>query len=230
MNISVMMDCAIAAVVLLCAALGWRRGLLRSLAELAVMIAALVLANQIANGIAPIIVDRALRPAAYSALEARLDELDTGGMLSASPMQGAKELVEAIPNEFVREHALALLEENGLLKPVNTKEAVLEMGRTAVDEVLESVALGMVRSLLCGALFMIFTVLLRMAVRALLLAVKLPGLKQLNELGGLLLGVGKGLLLVCLGVWALRLAGVITLEMAEGSRLLELFPRWISQL
>ena len=230
MNISVMMDIAILAVVILCAALGWKRGLVRSLAELAVMIVALGLANQLAGWIAPTVIDRTLRPASYTALETRIGELDVGGVLDASPLEGVIELVEAIPNQFVREQALALLDTAGLREPVGTREAVLEMGRMVVDEVLDSVALGMVRSLLCGVLFVVISTLLRMAVRALLFAVKLPGLKQLNELGGLLLGVGKGLLLVCLGVWVLRLTGVITLEMAEDSRLLSLFPSWISRL
>ena len=78
--------------------------------------------------------------------------------------------------------------------------------------------------------FMILTALLRMVVKALRLAVKLPGLKQLDELGGLLLGVGKGLLLVCLGVWVLRLAGVITPEMTEESVLIGLFSAWTAGL
>ena len=59
---------------------------------------------------------------------------------------------------------------------------------------------------------------------------KLPGVRQLNELGGALVGLGKGLLLVCLVVWALRQTGVITPEMAEGSRAMGLLSQWTGGL
>ena len=105
-----MIDVVIAAVIVLFAVLGWKRGLFRSLAELAAVLLALVLAVQIANIAAPAVVDTFLRPAAYEAIEAQLEELEAGSGLDGNPYEGARELLEAIPNQFLRESAQALLE------------------------------------------------------------------------------------------------------------------------
>ena len=227
MSISVMIDLVIAAVLLVCAALGWKRGLIRSLAELAVMIVALFLANQIANAAAPVVVDTALRPATYAAIEQRVDQMMAENVPSVSPVQELERVVEAIPNSFVREHALELLDGLGLSQVpalnYSARETLLNLGYQLADTALDGVVLDLVRSILCAVCFAVLTLALRLAVKVLLKLVKLPGLRQLDELGGLLLGVGKGLLLACLGVWVLRLTGVITPEMAEGSLLIGAF-------
>lgn len=230
MNTSVMIDVVIAAVLVLFAALGWKRGLVRSLAELAVMIAALFLANQIASAAAPVIVDGALRPAAYAAIERRVDEMMAENISGTTPVEELLRVVDGIPNRFVREHAKELVEGLGLptVQQIgySARETLLHLGRQMADTALDGVVREMVRSIVCAACFLILVILLRLAVKALLLAVKLPGLKQVDQFGGLLLGLGKGLLLVCLGIWVLRLTGVITGAMAEQSLLTGLFSAW----
>ena len=229
-----MMDIVIAAVLILCAALGWKRGLVRSLAELAVMVAALLLANQIANAAAPAVVVTALRPATYAAIEQRVDQMMAENVPSISPVQEMERVVEAIPNSFVREHAQELLGGLGLSQApalnYSARETLLNLGYQLADTALDGVVLDLVRSILCAVCFTVLTLALRLAVKVLLKLVKLPGLRQLDELGGALLGVGKGLLLVCLGVWVLRLTGVITPEMAEGSLLIGAFSALTAKL
>lgn len=227
MSVHGMIDVVIAAVVVLFAVLGWRRGLFRSLAELAAVVLALVIAAQAANMAAPVVVDRFLRPAAYEAIETQLEEMDMAGGLDGNPYEGARELLEAIPNRFIRESAQELLEGTGIFTAVSyTKAAVLDLGRKAVDAVLDGVVYSLVHSLLCGVLFMVFLFLLRMLVRALELTMKLPVLRQLNEAGGLLLGVVKGLVLVCLGIWVLGRTGILTPEMAEDTLLAGCLAKW----
>ena len=100
------------------------------------------------------------------------------------------------------------------------------MGRQAVDAVLDGAAYRLVHALLYMVCFMVLTFLLRLAVRLLSVAMRLPVLKQFNEAGGALLGMGKGAVLVCLGVWVLGRTGVITPELAEGSLLLGPLAEW----
>lgn len=229
-----MIDLVIAAVLVLCAVLGWKRGLIRSLAELAVMIAALMLANQIANAAAPVIVDRTLRPATYAAIEEQVDKMMAENISGITPAEELLRVVDGIPNRFVREHVRGLVEDLGLpavqQAGYSAREMLLRLGYQLADTALDGVVYDLVRSVVCAVCFAVLTMLLRLAVRALTLAVKLPGLKQLNEFGGLLLGAGKGLLLVCLGVWVLRLTGVITPEMAEDSLVIGLFSAWTARL
>ena len=83
MNISVMMDVVIAAVLIIFAAAGWRNGLIRSLVGLAAMILAVVLSAQLSRAAAPELVDRYLRPATYAAIEERAEELSAGAEVSS---------------------------------------------------------------------------------------------------------------------------------------------------
>ena len=87
MNSSVMIDLVIGGVLLAFAYLGWRRGLFRSLAELGVMVLALVLSAQIASAAAPEIVDRALRPATYAAIEQQVDKMLAENVQNLSPLE-----------------------------------------------------------------------------------------------------------------------------------------------
>ncbi len=226
MNLSVMIDLVTAGTLFLFTVLGWKRGLVRTLAELLVVIVALVLSVQIARTAAPKLVDAVLRPAAYEAIESRIEELDLENALDGALQEAADRLVEAIPNQLIREQALRLLEEQTLPVPVDgTKEAVLELSRRAVDAALDGVVRELVQSVLCAAAFVVLTVLLRVAARVLRIVEKLPGIRQLNELGGALVGLGKGAVLVCLGLWVLRQTGVIPPEAAAGSLAL----RWLGQ-
>jgi len=224
-----MIDFAIAAVLIACAAVGWRRGLFRSLAELAAMILALVISAQIANAAAPAVVDRFLRPPTHAAIAQRVDEMAEEN--AASPLEELERVVEAIPNGFVRSQAQGLLE--GMDLPAReealgaaARETLVRAGNEVADTVLDTVVYSLVHSLLCAVSFLALTFLLRFAAGALGLVMKLPVLRQLDGAGGLLFGVGKGAVLVCLGVWILGRTGVVTPELAEGSWLLGPIAAW----
>ena len=96
------------------------------------------------------------------------------------------------------------------------------------DKVLDTLVQDVLRSILCAALFVILSAVFRIVARTLRIVEKLPGVRQLNELGGALAGLAKGLVLVCLALWVLCHTGVITPEMAEGSVVLGLLPGWIA--
>lgn len=222
-----MIDLTAIGVLLLFVVLGWRRGLIRTLAELLVVVLALVLSAQFARSAAPRVVDTILRPVAYEALEARIEELDIGNASFEAIQEEAGRLVEAIPSSFVREQALRLLEEEHIVLSYSyTKTAVLELSRQAVDMALDGVVQDVVQSALCTVCFLILTFLLRIVVRALRIVEKLPGVRQLNELGGALVGLGKGLIVVGLALWVLRHTSVLTSEMTAGSVLFDLASRW----
>lgn len=224
-----MMDIAIAAVFVLCTAVGWRRGLFRSLAELAAMVLALVLASQIAAAAAPLVIDRALRPATHGAIEEQVQELLREGVPDAAPIQELERVVEAIPNAFIRRQAREVLDGLGdaaaaALAP--TQDQLEKVGKDIADAVLDSVVHRLVHSVLCVVSFMVLNFLLRLAVRLLSVTMRLPVLKQFNEAGGALLGMVKGTVLVCLAVWLLGRTGAVTAEMAQGSVLFGAIAQW----
>ena len=233
MNISVMMDVVIAAVLIIFAAAGWRNGLIRSLVGLAAMILAVVLSAQLSRAAAPELVDRYLRPATYAAIEERAEELSAGAEVSSMEelRQNLYQVLEAIPNDFIREHTQGALD--SVLPPGETLGGAVrmpleELGRDMADAVLDTLVRDVLQSVLCGVLFVVLSIVFRLAARVLRIVEKIPGVRQLNELGGALAGFGKGAILVCLAVWVLRQTGALTAEMAEGSLVLGLLPGWIS--
>ncbi len=233
MNISVMIDIVIAVVLIAFTAAGWKHGLIRTLVGLAAMVLAVGLSSQIARAAAPEIVDRYLRPATYAAIEERAQELAKGEEVSSVEdlRRDLSQVLDAIPNDFIREKAQDAVD--GLLPQGEALGGALlapleELGRDMADRVLDTLVQDVLRSILCAALFVILSAVFRIVARALRIVEKLPGVRQLNELGGALAGLAKGLVLVCLALWVLCHTGVITPEMAEGSVVLGLLPGWIA--
>ncbi len=228
-----MIDIVIAVVLIAFTAAGWKHGLIRTLVGLAAMVLAVGLSSQIARAAAPEIVDRYLRPATYAAIEERAQELAKGEEVSSVEdlRRDLSQVLDAIPNDFIREKAQDALD--GLLPQGEALGGALlapleELGRDMADKVLDTLVQDVLRSILCAALFVILSAVFRIVARALRIVEKLPGVRQLNELGGALAGLAKGLVLVCLALWVLCHTGVITPEMAEGSVVLGLLPGWIA--
>ena len=88
------------------------------------------------------------------------------------------------------------------------QEKAVDAGTTIATAVVESV----VRSVLYGVVFLLsflaLTVLLKLAIGALDLVAKLPGLHLLNTLGGAAAGLVQGVVLAFLAIWIARRLGV----------------------
>lgn len=227
-----MIDIVIAVVLIVFAMVGWKNGLIRGLVGLAAMVLAVVLSAQISRAAAPEIVDRYLRPATYAAIEERAEELSREKASSIEELRwNLGRVLDAIPIGFVREQAKEALDDvlplgvplgGAFLSPLE------EMGKDMADEVLDTLVQDVLRAILSAALFIVLIALFRLIANVFRIVEKLPVVRQLNELGGALVGLGKGLLLVCLAVWVLRQTGILTPEMAAGSIAMGLLPGWIS--
>lgn len=217
-----MIDIMIMAVIGIFGVLGWRRGLLRTLSELAVVALALFLASQTAALAARYVVDDLLRPATENAVREQVGAMAQEA--SRTAREKADSVLESIPNSFIRQHTRELLAETALPDTLEEagQEALLSACLRLTDNVLNTVAYNLVYSLLYAVCFAVFTAVLRFAVRALNKAFRLPGLRQLNEVGGMLAGVGKGVLLAYACVWILSRAGALPEELVRGSVLLGL--------
>lgn len=230
MSVSAIMDLAILGVLALCVVMGARKGLFRSLMGLVAVIAALAAAVWASNIAADFVIDRMLRPATEAAIEERVDQMLEEETAVSSPLEEMEEVLDAIPNDFIREQARSLLGTLGLSAEAaerSTREALLEGAGQIVDTVLDTVVRGILQSVLCFILFLLVSLVLRLATRALDITFHLPVLKQANWLGGLLFGAAKGLVLMCLGVWLLGHLGLwVTEDAIEGSYLLKIVAGW----
>ena len=208
MTTPVIIDAVAVAILAFFVLWGAHQGLLRSLAGLLTIVAALVGAGLIAGALA----DSAARLAGPLVEERIRTQVDEAITAQASQKVEMPELdVEGGDEEFDIQDLLALM---GLDQDVRDslteeiQEKAVDAGTTIAAAAVESV----VRSVLYGVVFLLsflaLTVLLKLALRALDLVLKLPGLHLLNTLGGAAAGLVQGVVLAFLAIWIARRLGV----------------------
>ena len=208
MTTPVIIDAVAVAILAFFVLWGAHQGLLRSLAGLLTIVVALVGAGLIAGALA----DSAARLAGPLVEERIRTQVDEAITAQASQKVEMPELdVEGGDEEFDIQDLLALM---GLDQDVRDslteeiQEKAVDAGTTIATAVVESV----VRSVLYGVVFLLsflaLTVLLKLALRALDLVLKLPGLHLLNTLGGAAAGLVQGVVLAFLAIWIARRLGV----------------------
>ena len=207
MTTPVIIDAIAAAVLLGFAIWGAQRGLFRSLTGLLSVIVALVGAGLIAGALAA----PAARLAGPRVEEHIRGQVDEAMEVQSSQQVEMPELEMEEDDGFAIEDLLALM---GLDEDVresllgDIQEKAVDTGVNVATAIVESV----VQSLLYGVLFLLsflaLMLLLKLAVGAMDLVLKLPGLHLLNSLGGAVIGLAEGALLAFLAIWIARRLGI----------------------
>ena len=207
MTTPVIIDAIAAAVLLGFAIWGAQRGLFRSLTGLLSVIVALVGAGLIAGALAA----PAARLAGPLVEEHIRGQVDEAMEVQSSQQVEMPELEMEEDDGFAIEDLLALM---GLDEDVresllgDIQEKAVDTGVNVATAIVESV----VQSLLYGVLFLLsflaLMLLLKLAVGAMDLVLKLPGLHLLNSLGGAVIGLAEGALLAFPAIWIARRLGV----------------------
>ena len=225
MSASIVIDLVIVAVLAVSIFLGWSKGLVRSLLTLVGMILALVVASQVGTYASELIVDRVISPTVHTAVEQYILELDTESF-PATTLELVEQAISTIEHDLVREKALELLASRNW-PSVNlagaAKETVIRISNELLDAVLNGVAQEVLSVIICVLCFAVLSLLLHPIIWVVEKAFELPILYQMNHLGGMISGAIKGILLVLVGVWALRLTGLyITDDVISASYLLKI--------
>ena len=190
----------------LCVVWGAKKGLFKSLMGLVVLVLALVVAARAAELITDTLIEKRIRPATAEAIEQRVDEMMAENIDAISPLAEMEQVV-GIPNDFIREKALDLLETLGLSAEetvgYSAREALVEMGTQVADTVIDTVVRSLLYSLSYLVCFLAAGLILRLLTRLLNVTFKLPGLHGLNSFGGGLLGLAEGWLVTTLALWLL---------------------------
>lgn len=222
MNTSVIVDLMIIAVLALNLYLGWSKGMVRGLLTLAGTTLAFLVASQVADIASGLIVEHIIRPATHAVIEQHIFEWDAEA-LAAAPLDAITQAIDAIENDLVREKASELLSSVNLPTGEIAQETAIRISSEVVDTVLRGVVRKILSVVICILCFAVLSIALRPVIWIIEQAFELPLLHQLNQLGGLLSGAVKGLLLILIAVWALRLTGMyLTDDVVYGSHLLKL--------
>lgn len=184
-------DLIVVAILVLFTWLGWRKGLLLSLCGLAVAVAAFVGAGFLADTFdAPVV--EAMTPRLESILDERIsrynDELGT----------------ITIPDVLRREGGLYAWAADVVEEALDESELAHNV-TAAVHTATQAIAQRIAHSLLFAIAFLLLYVLLTLALHALDLVAKLPGLHFCNGLGGGAIGLVKGAIFVFVAVGAASL-------------------------
>ena len=117
--------------------------------------------------------------------------------------------------DFTLQEVLDLIGESELFSGLRVfleeavEEQVLEVTTTAAAAVAAYLAQLVANALLFGLSFLLILLVWFLVSRALDLTFRLPILSAVNTVGGLVIGLVKGVLLMLVVVWLARLAGLI---------------------
>ena len=208
MTTPVIIDFAVAAVLLGFTAYGIHRGLFRALAGLLAVVVALVGAGLVAASFsAP--VAKVVTPLVSQHIEKKVEE----AMAEQVSQSGQIELPE-LEGEIAGVDIQALLSVIGFDDDVreelaaDVEEKIHDAGATITAAVVESLAYSFIYGALYILSFLVILLLMKVLIGAMDLVLKLPGLRTLNALGGAVVGFVEGALLLFLAVWVLRRLGV----------------------
>lgn len=197
--------------------------MVRGVLTLAATVLSLLIAIRVGAVVSEVVVDQVIRPATYEVVMERVDELSLQD-LGISPVEEMEQVLEAIENEFVREEARRILSTFGLSAESTegmAKETLVAISSEIVDTVLYGAVQEVISALLCLLTYTLLRLVFRPVIFAVCKTFELPLLRQVNQLGGLAVGTVRGVILVLLAVWALRLFGLwITEETIAESYLL----------
>ena len=224
MYLSVIIDAAALAVLILFARKGWRRGVVRTLSELIVVVLAMILAGKIADAAARQAVEY-MRPAAHAAVEEQVDQLLTEGDVYAAPEEITSKLMEVVDGlpDILQGYAKGIVEGLTVSSTQVThsaRETLGRLGTQAADAALNGAVYRTAHAIFYTLAFSAVVFLLRRVMRALLVLRKLPVLKQTDQALGLVAGLAKGALLVWLAAWIIPFLVEVPPEVREGSFLL----------
>ncbi len=199
-----MIDIIILGVLVLCTVIGAYRGLLQSLAGVIIVVAAFFGASLVADALAPSVAEW-IGPMMEESIHEKLlqsSTSDVGSMLEKFHFSGTN--LQKMAEEIMDKAA--------------------QTGMSLLNAVTESVAQSVAYALVYFISFVLFLIVLWLAMKPLQLMTRLPGLHMLNCIGGGALGLVWGALLTFLAVWLmLRFDWLLTQEMLASSPVLKFF-------
>lgn len=200
MQMAVIIDLFLAAVLVLCTVLGFRWGAFKSVIGIVIVVAALIGAGLVSAQGAPVAA-KALAPVLSEQIEARFDKAVQELLPSGTEAEAGEEEAAGIFSAagFYRRTADDLAR--------NAVGQVKESGKTMVEAAVESTVRSVAAAVLFVVGFIVLLIVLKLVSNVLGLLTAVPGLHLMNALGGGALGLLQGYLILCAVIWAAQFFG-----------------------
>lgn len=215
MQMAVIIDLILAAVLIICTVLGWRRGAFKSVVGMVIVVAALLGAGFIASQGAPAAA-KAIAPMISQQIEARFD-------------QAAGDLTPAETENIGEEDAAGLFSAAGLYQKTaedlaqSAVDQAKETGVSLVEAAAESMLQPVAAAVLFLLSFFVLLVVLKLISKVLGLLTAVPGLHLMDALGGGLFGLLQGCIILFALVWAVQFWSGIPAQVLDQTILFRFF-------
>ena len=186
---SIILDIAVVAIIVLFTVTSFRRGLVSSIVDFAGTIVSIVAASFIASSMSVSIYNQFVRDKIVESVSQALSSLPS----SAGAVEQASEIMSSLPDYVTNILALMGINENNLLSAIDTTYLSIP---NAVEALVYPTAVKIITAALTIILFMIFIVVIGLVSRLLTKTLNIAGLSVVNKIGGAAFGLVKALLLI----------------------------------
>lgn len=224
-------DIILAALLAVCLIVGWKRGFVKSLMDLASNLIAFILARVVSVQLAPQIFAQYFEQRAYSSLNR---ELASAGSSASSQVQSA---LDSIPESLDGFLGMLGVDKKSMASALSQKleESGADIAEVLMNNIVSPVLTAIIKLLVFVAVFVLAVLILKIATLLLDKLTELPAVKQANEIFGLLFGAVKGVIVIAVACFALELiAGVIgndsLTSLVESSRIVGAFDNILNLL
>lgn len=217
MQMAVIIDGILAAVLIVCAVLGWRRGAFKSVMGIAVVLVALVGAGVISNAGAPMAA-KAIAPVISEQIENRFDSALQDVLPEESGETANEETAQGLFS------AAGLYQKTAENMAKDAMEQAAQTGQTMVEAAMESMIQSAAAAVLFFVSFIILLILLKLVCNVLGLLTAVPGLHFMNAAGGAVFGLLQGVIILIALIWAVQFfAGSVPAQVADETILFRFF-------
>lgn len=193
-----LLDILLVALFVLCVWIGWRRGFIKTVSGLIALVVALVVASILSGPIANAVYGTAVEPVVMTTLE---EQFATEALPTAAQMDAALEKLPAFVIGLLK--AGEMDSGAAILEKVNAVAAGETVAQAITDRVITPIVLPLMQMLCSVILFIVAYLLTAIVLRLLDVVAKLPLLKQLNNLLGVVAGAVTG------AVWVVFVARIL---------------------
>lgn len=216
MQMAVIIDGILAAVLIVCAVLGWRRGAFKSVMGIVVVLVALVGAGVISNAGAPVAA-KTIAPIISQQIETRVDH----AAQSVLPEESGDSLDEETAQGLFS--AMGLYQKTAENMAKNAMEQATQTGQTMMETAMENMIQSAAAAVLFFLSFIILLILLKLVSNVLGLLTAVPGLHLMNAVGGAVFGLIQGVIILIALIWAVQFfAGSVPAQVADETVLFRL--------
>ena len=182
-----LLDILLVALFALCVWLGWRRGFIKTVSGLIALVVAVLVASVLSGPIANAVYSTAVEPVVLTTLE---EQFTTEALPAATEIDTALEKLPAFVTGLLK--AGEMDSGAAILEKVNAVAAGETVARAITDRVITPIVLPLLQMLCSVILFIVAYLLAAIVLRLLDVVAKLPLLKQLNNLLGVVAGALTG--------------------------------------